>query len=239
MKDEGCGGGAGRVSSNPRGRARADLARVESTRRRGATKTKISGEVFSPGRASRGAAPRACRTYEAWGALGDVGTDTRDGAGTQKQRGRCAGTVSVLGKNGAPRAFVRHLTRRALFSREKKPSRSSPGTLSQQTVQIGVTTRLARAKFDSGERGRLRNKHGWALSRVLRRGLRLDAPVRPRVPRHLSFFASARARCFSCARFAWIIIDAMSRRKFTSTTTSTAMRGTQNTVVVKTPCLSK
>lgn len=223
--------------------ALARISRASKAREGGVRRKPISGEVFSPGRASRGAAPRACRTYEAWGALGDVGTNTRDGAGTQKQRGRCAGTVSVLGKNGAPRAFVRHLTRRALFSREKKSSRSSPGTLSQQTVQIGVTTRLARAKFDNGERGRFLarrlHKHGWAVSRVLRRGLRLDAPVRPRVPRHLSFFASARARCFSCARFAWIIIDAMSRRKFTSTTTSTAMRGTQNTVVVKTPCLSK
>jgi hypothetical protein len=117
MEDDGCEGGEGASARTLEG-ALADLAGLESTRRRVATKT-ISGEVFSPGRASRGVAPRACRTYEAWGALGDVGTDSRDGAGTRKQRGRCAGTVSALGKNGAPRAFFRYMTRRALFSREK------------------------------------------------------------------------------------------------------------------------
>lgn len=222
--------------------ALARISRASKAREGGVRRKPISGEVFSPGRASRGAAPRACRTYEAWGALGDVGTDTRDGAGTQKQRGRCAGTVSVLGKNGAPRAFVRHLTRRALFSREKKSSRSFAGNL-ESTDRPDRRDHTARASkvrhWRERKVSRRLHKHGWALSRVLRRGLRLDAPVRPRVPRHLSFFASARARCFSCARFAWIIIDAMSRRKFTSTTTSTAMRGTQNTVVVKTPCLSK
>lgn len=218
--------------------ALARISRASKAREGGVRRKPISGEVFSPGRASRGAAPRACRTYEAWGALGDVGTDTRDGAGTQKQRGRCAGTVSVLGKNGAPRAFVRHLTRRALFSREKKSSRSFAGNL-ESTDRPDRRHDTARASKVRHWREEGLRKHGWALSRVLRRGLRLDAPVRPRVPRHLSFFASARARCFSCARFAWIIIDAMSRRKFTSTTTSTAMRGTQNTVVVKTPCLSK
>ena len=224
--------------------ALARISRASKAREGGVRRKPISGEVFSPGRASRGAAPRACRTYEAWGALGDVGTDSRDGAGTRKQRGRCAGTVSALGKNGAPRAFF-HVTRRALFSREKI---RVTGTLSQHTVDM--ESRSACANVDTARAAKFRhrrclrklftyNNTVGSLERATSRAKTGRAPVRPRVPRHLSFFASARARCLSCARFALIIADAMSRRKFTSTTKSVAMRGTQNTVVVKTPCLSK
>lgn len=128
----------------------------------------------------------------------------------------------------------------------KNPSHGNidESTDRRHSVEIGVRKRRhgTRAKFR--HRRCLRklftyNNTVGSLERATSRAKTGRAPVRPRVPRHLSFFASARARCLSCARFALIIADAMSRRKFTSTTKSVAMRGTQNTVVVKTPCLSK
>ena len=180
MEDDGCDGGEGASARTLRARSRGSRGRRKHAKKGGDENQSISGEVFSPGRASRGVAPRACRTYEAWGALGDVGTDSRDGAGTRKQRGRCAGTVSALGKNGAPRAFFRYVTRRALFSREKI---RVTGTLSQQTVDNGVEIGVRKRRH--GTRSQVQTQAWferklfttrWALSRELRRGLRLDAP---------------------------------------------------------------